>query len=357
MGFRRFRVVLARRAHRASMWSMLCQVYALVVCLTLNSFSFVNQTLSVAWNDAPDNGLIGYGFLNEESKLHFFNVSTLEIFPRALNEGPTSTLVSDGYLDDLLRTSRVRTRTFSAPRFTPGQNKQSTWKQPGWLLWNAADARQRGPHDAPSGNASTHPGQHERADSSRRIEHDFETVHHTTSRPSQHYNSLEWPSQANHNAKNTSDSVHTFSYTFYDGLYHQSFAAHSYTQHTSPDNCNMWLKSCISSTASSVLLLLLLTTIVAILSFTYYSIPIQVRLYTHQLSQEFWRHSTAAMRCLLTSVAHHCFVASCRHYDVQAKYLNAQQRKHGLSIYERVIYYTVIYTEGSQPTYMFHLLV
>ena len=79
------------------MWSTMCQSYALVVCLTLNSFSFVNQTLSIAWNDAPDNGQIAYGFLNEESKLHFFNVSTLEIFPRALNEGPTSTLVSDGY--------------------------------------------------------------------------------------------------------------------------------------------------------------------------------------------------------------------------------------------------------------------
>ena len=31
-------------------------------------------------------------------------------------------------------------------------------------------------------------------------------------------------------------------------------------------------------------------------------------------------------------------------YDAQSIYLNKQQRKYGLSIYERAIYYTIIYT-------------
>ena len=347
----RFRVVLADGHIGLAMLPAMYQGYVLALCLISNFSPFANQTLSIAGNNPPNGEQIEYGFLISEPRLQFFNVSSLENFPRDLNAGPTSTLVSDEHLDDLLRTSRVRIRPF-ASRFTSAQNKQLTWEQPGWLPWNALGARPRETDSTPRNDSSTQLQQLKSPEYGHCLEHHSNTLQCTEYRPLQQYNNSGWLFQANHSTENSFDSVHTFSYTFYDGLYHQSFADISYAQHTGPDSCNMWLKSCISSTASSVLLLLLLTTIVVILSFTYYSIPIQVRLYTHQLSQEFWRHSTAAMHCLITSVAHHCSVASCRHYDVQAKYLNAQQRKYGLSIYERAIYYAMIYTEGSQPTYM-----
>ena len=90
------------------------QGFALVLCLIPNFFPFANQTLSIARNNPPDGEQIEYGFLNEEPRLQFFNVSSLENFPRVLNAGPTSTLGSDEHLDDLLRTSRVRIRPFFA---------------------------------------------------------------------------------------------------------------------------------------------------------------------------------------------------------------------------------------------------
>ena len=258
----------------------------------------MNQTLPIAWNDAPDHGQIAHGFLNEESKLHFFNVSTLEIFPRALNEGPTSTLVSDGYLDDLPRTSRVRIRTFSAPRFTPGRNKQLTWKQPGWLPCDALGARPREPHITSRNDSSARPQQLERPQHGHRLGHHFDTLQYTEYKPSQQHNNFEWLFQANHTTGNSFDSVYTFSYTSYDDLLRQSSTDFSHAQHTGPHICSMWLSSCFSNTFANVLLLLLLIEIVLILSFIYYSILVQVKSQAHQTLQKLRRLSKAAISCI-----------------------------------------------------------
>ena len=241
------------------------QGYVLALCLISNFSPFANQTLSIAGNNPPNGEQIEHGFLISEPRLQFFNVSSLENFPRDLNAGPTSTLVSDEHLDDLLRTSRVRIRPF-ASRSTSARNKQLTWKQPGWLPWNALGARPRETYSTSRNDSSTQLQQLKRPEHGHRLENHFDTLQYTEYRHLQQYNNFDWLFQANHSTENSFDSVHTSSYTFYDGLYHQSFADISYTQHTSPDSCNMWLKSCISSTVSSVLLLLLLTTIVVILS-------------------------------------------------------------------------------------------
>ena len=181
----------------------------------------------------------------------------------------------------------------------------------------------------------------------------FDTLQCTEYRPSQQYNNFEWLFQANHSTENSSDSVHTFSYTSYDDLFHQSSTDFSHTQHTSPNSCSiMGPFSCFSNTLANVLLLLLLIEIVTILSFIHYSILVQVKSQAHQTLQQFWRLFKAAISCLLANAANSYIAATHYHYDVQSTYLNKQQKKYGLSIYERATYYAIIYTEGSQSIYM-----